>query len=287
MTSALKWIYWLRWILCLPALAIVLSGCTPEKRKTPTAKVERGDVEVTVTLSGAVKPFRSTVLAAPYTGYLRKLYVKVGDRVKQGDPLIGFSANLSNQEQIFPIRAAYPGLISQVLKLDGDYISSTGTDSKILKLEDTSSLYIESEVPEADIAKIKQQQKAVIRINALPEQTFEGDIVQIFLSARDTENSWERKGGTFPVRIKIKNPTDELKTGLSAIVEIVVNSRPNVLRLPQEYVLREHGKSYVVLAKNNQRQEVELGLRSDFHVEIIKGLNEGEEVLFPMSESEE
>lgn len=281
MTSARKW------TSCLCTLAIALAGCSEEKRKTPSAKVERGDVQVTVTLSGGVKPFRSTVLSAPYTGYLRKLYVKIGDRVKQGDPLIGFSANLSDQEQIFPIRAAYPGLISQVMKLDGDYITSTGTDAKILKLEDTSSLYIESEVPEADIAKIKDQQKAVIRINALPDQTFEGDIVQIFLSARDTDNPWERKGGTFPIRIKINNPTAELKTGLTAIVEIVVNSRPKVLRLPQEYVLREKGKSYVVRAKNQERQEVELGLRSDFHVEITKGLNEGDEVLFPMSDTEE
>lgn len=268
---------------------VVIAGCGggKGKRKVASAKAEMGNVELTVTLSGTVKPFRATVVSAPYTGYIRKLFVTVGDRVKKGDPLVSFSPNLTDEEQLYPIRAAYPGLISQVQKLEGDYVVQTGTDSKVLKLEDISTLYIESEVPEADIAKIKAQQKATIRVNALPEQTFTGDIVQIFLSARDTDNAWDRKGGTFPIRIKVDNPVPELKTGLSAIVEIVVDSRKDVIRLAQEYVLRDKGKSYVLMASNKERREVELGLRSDAHVEIKKGLQPGEEVTFPTAELDE
>lgn len=267
---------------------VVFTGCGGgKKRKAATATAEKGNVELNVTLSGTVKPFRATVISAPYTGYLRRLYVNVGDRVKKGDPLVSFSPNLTDDEQLYPIRAAYPGLISQVHKLDGDYVVQTGTDAKVLKLEDISSLYIESEVPEADIAKIKAQQKATIRVNALPDRTFTGDIVQIFLSARDTDNAWDRKGGTFPIRIKVDDPIPELKTGLSAIVEIVVDSRKDVIRLAQEYVIREKGKSYVTMAKGNERREVELGLRSDAHVEITKGLQPGEEVTFPIFDAEE
>lgn len=274
--------------IALACAFALVAGCGGgKKRRAATAKAEKGDVQVTVTLSGTVKPFRATVISAPYTGYLRKLYVAVGDRVKKGDPLVAFSPNLTDQETLYPIRAAYPGLISQVMKLDGDYVVQNATDAKVLKLEDITTLYIESEVPEADIAKIKAQQKAVIRVNALPDRQFTGDIVQIFLSARDTENNWDRKGGTFPIRIQVNDPIPELKTGLSAIVEIVVESRTGVLRVPQEFVLREKGKSYVVLAGGKERREVELGLRSDSHVEITQGLKEGDELTFPMFDAEE
>lgn len=273
-------------------LLVVATGCSGDgkggrSRGGATAKAEVGNVEVTVTLSGTVKPFRSTIISAPYTGYIRKLYVDVGDRVKKGDPLVAFSPNLLDSEPVYPIRAAYPGLVSQVMKLDGDYVVQSSSDAKVLKLEDISSLYIESEVPEADIAKIKDQQKAVIRVNALPDRQFTGDIVQIFLSARDTDNAWDRKGGTFPIRIKIKDPVPELKTGLSAIVEIVVESRADVLRLPQEFVAREKGKYYVVRAGGKERVPVELGLRSDAFVEVQKGLKPGDEVLFPSAELDE
>lgn len=254
---------------------ILLQSCESKKITSPTTPVEKGDVDVSVSLSGNIKPYRETLITAPYTGYVRKLYVKIGDRVKAGDPLVSFSPNLSDQETTYPIRAAYPALVTQLQKMEGDYLVTGGKDNNILKVEDNSKIFVESDVPEADITKIKNGQSAKVKVNALPEKEFKGEIVQIFQSSRDSDNPWDRKGGTFPVRVQILDPIPELKTGLSAIVEIIVNKSEGVLRIPQEYIQREGDKSYVFTLKG-ERKPVELGLRSDRFVEIKSGVQEGE-----------
>lgn len=265
----------------LSLLLVATTACGKKEKVAPSAQVDRGDVEQIVALSGTIRPRRDTVITAPYTGYLRRVYVSVGSKVKKGDPLVSFTANLNEDEAAYPIRAAYTGLVSQVLKSEGDYLVQNGSDAKILKLEDRSEMFVESDVPESDIVKVKMGQQATIRLNALPGKTFKGEILQIFQAARDPENSWDRKGGAFPIRVRINEPSDEIKSGLSGVLEIQVASRRGVLRLPQEQIHRESGKYFVFLKKGGERREVVLGLRSDSFVEILSGLNVGDEVTFP------
>ncbi len=50
----------------------------------PVARVQRGDVGETMKLAGAFKPFQDVLVHAKVAGYIRKIYVDVGDRVKEG-----------------------------------------------------------------------------------------------------------------------------------------------------------------------------------------------------------
>jgi len=266
------------------ALGGLGNGCTDKTANQPSIKVELGEVEQVVALSGTVKPERETMILVPYSGYVRKLYVKVGSLVAKGDPLVAFSTSIA-EEAPFPLRAAYPGVVSQVLKGEGDYVVQGGAESKVLKYEDKSGMYIESDVPESDIAKIKVDQSARIRINALQGKEFKGTILQIFQSAREPDNSWDRKGGTFPIRIKILDPTAEVMNGLSSVVEIRIAEKQNVLRVPQEYLKRDGAGFAVQLKKNKEFQKVEVGLKSESFVELLKGVSLGDEILYPMPES--
>jgi biotin carboxyl carrier protein len=120
------------------ALGGLGNGCTDKTANQPSIKVELGEVEQVVALSGTVKPERETMILVPYSGYVRKLYVKVGSLVAKGDPLVAFSTSIA-EEAPFPLRAAYPGVVSQVLKGEGDYVVQGGAESKVLKYEDKSS----------------------------------------------------------------------------------------------------------------------------------------------------
>lgn len=260
-------------------------GCSGKSPEQPSFKVEKGEVVQIVALSGTVKPERETMILVPYSGYVRRLFVKVGSIVAKGDPLVAFSTSIA-EDAPFPLRAAYAGVVSQVLKSEGDYVVQGGSESKVLKYEDKTGMYIESDVPESDIAKIKVDQPARIRINALQGKEFRGTILQIFQSAREADNSWDRKGGTFPIRIKILNPTADVMTGLSGVVEIRIAERPMVLRIPQEYLKRDETGSFVVqLKKSKSLQKVEVGLKSESFVEIISGINLGDEILYPLADS--
>jgi multidrug efflux pump subunit AcrA (membrane-fusion protein) len=275
--DAMKWL-----ILCF--VVSIVSGCGNKSRgELPTAKAEVGDLHQTVAISGTVKAKRESFLPAPYAGYVRKLFVEVGSQVQKGDPLITITANLSPEEVGFPMRAAFDGMVSQVLRSEGDYVTNSGQEARLLKIEDRSQMQIESDVPEADFTKVKLGQRARIRVNAIQGVEFDGEIVQIFQAAREADNSWDRKGGSFPIRIQLKNPTPEVVSGLSSVVEIRVASREKVLRLPQEFVLREQGRFAVIKKKSNARVEVKTGLRTESFIEIIEGLSAGDEVVFPLA----
>ncbi len=263
----------------------VLGACSDKTPAQPSVKVERGEVVQIVALSGTVKPERETMILVPYSGYVRKLYVKVGTLVGKGEPLVAFSTSVA-EDAPFPLRAAYPGVVSQVLKSEGDYVVQGGAESKVLKYEDKSGMYIESDVPESDIAKIKVGQAARIRINALQGQDFKGTILQIFQSAREADNSWDRKGGTFPIRIKILNPTADVMTGLSSVVEIRIAERQGVVRVPQEYLKRDEASGFTVqMKKSKEFQKVTVGLKSESFVEVLSGLNLGDEILYPLGDA--
>ena len=265
--------------------AILFFGCSKKDGgELPTAKAEIGDLHQTVAISGTVKAKRESFLPAPYAGYVRKLYVEVGSRVKKGDPLVTITANLSADETGYPMRAAFDGVVTQVLRSEGDYVTNSGSESRLLKLEDRSQMQIESDVPEADFTKVKLGQKARVRVNAIQGAEFDGEIVQIFQAAREADNSWDRKGGSFPIRIVLKQPTPEVVTGLSSVVEIRVASREKVLRLPQEFVLREQGKFAVMKKSSKERLEIKTGLRTESFIEILEGLKAGDEVVFPLAQ---
>ena len=67
---------------------MLLAGCLSKGAKDPSVVAQKGDVSQIVALSGTVKPYKETMLSIPYSGYLRRLYVGVGVKVKKGDPLV-------------------------------------------------------------------------------------------------------------------------------------------------------------------------------------------------------
>lgn len=276
-------------VVCFFFYIALLSSCFSQSAKDPSVLVEKGDVSQIVALSGTVKPYKETMISIPYSGYLRRLYVNVGSQVKQGDPLVAFSQNVTDVagEGLYPLRAAYSGVVSQVLKSEGDYIVQGGSDARVLKYEDRSKMYIDSDVPESEIAKIRLNQNARIRLNSVPGKEFSGKIVQIFQAAREAENSWDRKGGSFPVRIEISQPTLDVMTGLSAVVEILVAQRKDVVRIPQEYLDRRGSEFVVYLKPGSEEKKVKVGLKSESFVEIVSGLESGESIFYPKSQSDE
>ena len=56
--------------------------------------VRKTDFIQKVTVPGTIIPFRQTIITAPYTGYVKKIYVKVGQKVNAGDPLVSVVESL-------------------------------------------------------------------------------------------------------------------------------------------------------------------------------------------------
>ena len=73
--------------------------------------VIRQDLVQRVTIAGTVTPLKKTVITAPYSGYVKKIYVKIGDLVKRGDPIVSVVQSLQGGDDVFPLRSPLDGVV--------------------------------------------------------------------------------------------------------------------------------------------------------------------------------
>ena len=252
----------------------------PRTHISTLGRVERGDLVVKVTISGIIMPRRHAMITPPYSGYVRKLHVKVGDKVREGAPIVSVAQAVgAAHEEVFPLRSPLAGIVVQVLKKEGEYVgasSSGGSDSTLVRVDDVTKFNVESNVPEVEVGKLKIGLPVVIRAVAVSERTYVGKISDMALAAKE-QQGFDRSRVEYPVTITISDQDERIKSGMSAIIDIIVRESRNVLKLPHEFVQKGAG-GYFVTTKTGQRQPIEVGLENEEAFEIKSGVVEGEEI---------
>ncbi len=239
-------------------------------------EVMRMDLEQRVTISGQISPKRRLDVRPPFNGYVQKLFVTVGQKVKDGDPLVTFSPTLVGGERNYPVRSVFPGVVTQVLRTEGEFVGEQSEQSLVVRVEDLSSLFVLAAVAELDIAKIKRKQEALVRVSALIGETFPGEISEIALGARDKQ-VFSSSSAEFQIRVALKTQDPRLLPGMSVLMDVITDRRENVLALAHEYI-HEDSEGYHVFTADGTRKNITLGLQTEEAAEIKSGLAEGERV---------
>lgn len=237
--------------------------------------VKRGDLVQRVTVSGMVHPLRRTVFVAPYDGYIQRLYVKVGQKVAKGDPVVAITTSLSSPEPIFPIRAPFGGTVVDIEKMEGEYVGKDDPKKTIVRIDDQQKFYVIAKAAELDASRIKIGMEVEIRVNAFKHGPLKGVVRDIDLAAQEADG-WKEQQATFGVKVEVTDPPPELRSGQSAIVDIVTAKFEDVLYLEHEFVNTEGDKNFIIGRKGN-RKDIEVGRQSDLAIEVVSGLKEGEE----------
>lgn len=275
----------IKFILSAFALGLVLWGASLFLSGRKTSQPEHGTVtrralSLKVTIAGGVVPRRMALITPPYNGYIKKLFVKVGDEVKSGSPVVSIAQTVgAAEEEVFPLRSPITGVVVQVSRDEGEWVattSSNSTSAAIVRIDDLTKLFVEANVPEIDIAKLKVGQDVLIRSVALPSRTYDGKILEIARAASE-QDRWERAKVEFPIRAEITNPDDEIRSGMSAMLDVVVQEAKGALALGHEFVQRD-GKQFFVTMGDGSRRDIEVGMRTADAFEIKSGLAEGDRV---------
>lgn len=168
-----------------------------------------------------------------------------------------------------------------VVSVDADEGDSVSTMTTIVHLIDLTSIELEVEVDEIDIAEVKLGQRAIIEVDALPALQLEGKVTSISLLSKET-------GGLvlYEVTIGFDVPQGyNLKIGMSAIADIVIDERSNVLLVPNRAITQDsQGNPIVKVMVDEEIEEIEerpvvLGISDGFQTEIVDGLNEEDVVV--------
>jgi len=151
----------------------------------------------------------------------------------------------------------------------------------IISLPDTAEMIAEINVHESSVTKVRPGQSAKIVIDAFPDRVFHGEVIGV-APLPDPQQSWLSPDlKVYTTQVSIKGTYEFLKPGMSAKVEILVEQLNDVIIVPVQVVANRAGKKvcYCLTPQGPQQREVKTGAFNDTFVEIVEGLQAGEEVL--------
>lgn len=163
--------------------------------------------------------------------------------------------------------------------------------SVIAVIADLSEILVEAEVGETEVVGIRLNQRAKVRVDAIPDHEYAGHVEEIGSSAavRQGAGSGIRY---FKVKVAIDDPDDRLRPGMTSQVAIVTNRAADVAAVPiQAVVERVPGekadasddegkpkKKYVFIAAKDKAKQTEVttGISDATHVAILSGVKPGD-----------
>jgi membrane fusion protein (multidrug efflux system) len=173
------------------------------------------------------------------------------------------------------IRAPFSGRLG-IRQVDvGEYLSP---GAEIVPLQALDPIYVDYTLPERHFEQLHDEQPVLVEVQAYPGRVFKGSISAINPGIDP---------GTRSVRLRatLGNPDQLLRPGMFAEVRTVLPARDDVLTLPRTAITyNPYGESvFVILEKDGgqvvQRRQVKTGEVRDTRVEIVEGLEAGEQVV--------
>jgi len=224
---------------------------------------------------------------------LRQKQVNVEQQQKRLDKLNDQLKKSQDEMTKMVLKAPCPGIViygdpryswygeTNNLKVGGEIWGG----NTLFTIPDLRVMQVKLQIHEADINKIKLEMPARVTMETYPGLVLTGKITKIAAIAAGSSNPWEgnQEVKKFDVEITLESTTAvELKPGISAKSEILIDVRKEAIYVPLQCVFLEGGRHWCYAldaGRTPQRSEVKPGLSNDSYLEILDGLAEGQQVL--------
>ncbi|NIP25983.1 MAG: HlyD family efflux transporter periplasmic adaptor subunit [Phycisphaerae bacterium] len=152
---------------------------------------------------------------------------------------------------------------------------------KIFTIPNSNVMGVQLSVHESSVDKVKPGQYATITVEAFPDQTFSGKVIKV-APLPDPQHGWLSAGvRVYSTNVEIDGAYDYIRPGMSAKVEILIEELKDVMIVPIQVVANRAGRKvcYISTPQGPKEREVKTGAFNDTFVQILEGLQVGEEVL--------
>ena len=201
------------------------------------------------------------------------------DQAREGLALA--ESNLANAELVAPIDGVVlfnplgtPASDGTVPKAAPDAgVAPQAAPFTVVQLE---AVRFTAEVDEVDVDLIDEGMDAVVRLDAFADRSFETTVAAIMPAATLTPT-----GGTvFPVYLSLSGADARVLIGMKGDATIEVSREESVTRIPVEALFDEGGETFVYVVEDGKlvRTTVEVGVLTETSVEIVSGVEPGDEV---------
>ncbi|MET0133230.1 MAG: efflux RND transporter periplasmic adaptor subunit [Kibdelosporangium sp.] len=217
-----------------------------QSTKSLQAQVDQAEVNV----EQAEQTLAATTLTAPGDGTVTALNGTVGQKAGSGSAGNGQSTSSG---------------------------TSSTTTSGFIVLTNLNALQVKANLAEIDVAKVKAGQDATVTLNALPDTPQPAKVASVDLTATSGTNNVV----TYGVTLTLNQPPAQLRPGQTASVAITVAQAADAVAIPSAAMQTVGSTHTVTLLVNGQetRQTIEIGVRSESLVQVVSGLNAGDQVV--------
>ena len=152
---------------------------------------------------------------------------------------------------------------------------------KIISLPNTAKLIVEIRVHEASVDKVRPGQRATITAEAFPDKTLYGEVLSVAPLPDSQRGYLSPDVKVYTTKVSIEDSPTFLRPGMSAKAEILVEQLEDVVIVPVQVVANRSGRKvcYIATDRGPQERQVETGAFNDTFVEIVSGVEVGENVL--------
>ncbi len=261
--------------------------------KFQAVSVIRDDLSITVPSTGIVTPENRVEIKPPIAGRVEEVLVQEGDTVRKGQ-IIAWMSSTERSALLDLARVKGEGEVKRwetlykptplISPISGTVIArliqpgQTVNQDAIMVLCD--HLIINAQVDETDIGKIKVGQNAKMTLDAYPKNPFDGKVSRIAYEAQTVNNVT-----IYTVYVTPQN-TSLLKSGMTADVLFTIQSKPQVLTIPVQALVRQRGNKAMVITniqnpKKPKRTAIKTGISNGQVIEVMEGLTQNDTVYIP------
>ena len=202
------------------------------------------------------------------------------------------------------------GIVSQLNKKEGEMaLGSQFTQDVIMIVADLTKMLAETEIDENDVVSVSMGDTSHITVDAYPDSMFKGVVKEIANTGLTKGQGTQEEVTNFMVKVAMLEKPDGLRPGMSATVDVLTETRDDVLKIPIQCVTvrsplkpeaeegSEESSEEMLEEEKPQKEEkpvrvvfivkegfahqieVKTGISSDTEWEIIQGVEEGDEVV--------
>ncbi len=233
------------WILVIFFLSIGAFLGLKSYNVQKKVKPKRGDIVESIYGLGTVNSDKIFHVRAGIALAVKNLYVREGDQVKLGSPLVKLDESI--------MRSPMEGTVTAVSYKDGELVTP---QISIVTVTNLKSLFLEVSLEQQLILRVKKNQSVFISFESLRNEKNEGVISSVY--PRDNQ---------FLVRIDLKTWPDGVIPGMTADVAIVVGNKNNALLIPINTVVA--GQVTRVRNGKKERVPIKLGIINGEWGEVI------------------
>jgi len=184
------------------------------------------------------------------------------------------------------VRAPFAGVVAEVATEVGEWTTPSPPAlpvPPVIDVLDPDSIYVSAPMDEVDSARIHANQPTRVTVDSHRDRDFAGIVTRVAPYVLDIE----AQNRTVEIEVELDDPAEgaKLLPGTSADVEVVLERRSDVLRIPTSALLE--GERVLVLNDGVLEElPVELGLRNWRFAEVEAGLSEGQRIVVSLDRVE-